>query len=103
MFVIRAKRQNPGDAGWVVMKTPLGLLCVAFAAEEDARAYLAATGASSHCEALSREVLLQRDPQSLDAVTHVLLIPCLEVARSLLRDPSGFPYDRYVVAMPHAV
>jgi hypothetical protein len=51
----------------------------------------------------SGESLLQSDPRALDGVTHLLLIPSVDVARSLLRDPSAFPYDRYVAAMPHAV
>jgi hypothetical protein len=100
MFLIRAKSRRADQPGWVVMKTPLGALPVAFAAVEDARAYLRATGADSHCEARSHDDLLQSEPGAFEGVSQLLLIPSLDVARALLRDASSFPYDRYVLAIP---
>jgi|SRR5947208_14195822 hypothetical protein len=100
MFIIRAKQRDADHPGWVVIKTPLGPLPLAFAAEEDARAYLRATGADFICEAPSCDDLLQREPGALEGVLQLLLIPSLGVTRALLGSPSAFPYDRYVVAMP---
>lgn len=99
MFIIRAKRRDASQPGWAVIKTPLGPLPLAFAAEEDARAYLRATGADGHCEARPRDDLLRSEPGALDGVRQLLLIPSPDVAREMLRNPSKFPYDRYVVGI----
>lgn len=103
MFIICAKRRDAEHPSWVVIKTPLGPLPLAFANEEDARLYLRAKGADVICEVRSRDDLLHNEPGALDGGLHLLLIPSADVARALLRNPSTFPYDRYVVGLPSTV
>jgi hypothetical protein len=103
MYIIRAKRRKDGDPGWVVMKTPLGPMFVAFTSLDDAQAYLMATGHDSHCEAHPRDELLTTEPNALDGVTRLLLLPFSDAARSLIRDGAAFPYERFIVAIPDGV
>jgi hypothetical protein len=103
MYIIRAKRRKDADPGWVVMKTPLGAMYIAFTALDDAQAYLMATGHDSHCEARPRDELLTAEPNALAGVTRLLLLPSLEAARSLIRDGAAFPYERFIVAIRDAV
>src|SRR6476661_3366461 len=103
MFIIRANRREADHPGWVVIKTPLGPMPLAFGREEDARVYLRATGADAICQARSRDDLLDSEPGALEGISQLLLIPSFDVTRALLRNPSAFPYDSYVVAMPSTV
>jgi hypothetical protein len=100
MFILRMKNGSPGSPGWVVLKTPIGDLFMAFVDEQDAQQYLAATGASAFCEPVAHEVLLQRDRHALAGVKRLLLLPSLAVAQSLVRDPRAFPYETCVVEAP---
>ena len=78
------KNRSPGQPDWVVMKTPMGDLRVAFVKERDAQEYLAATEADAFCEAVSRETLLQNDSKARDGIEPMLLLPSMEVVRRLL-------------------
>jgi hypothetical protein len=100
MFIIRSKNRQSARADWVVMKTPLGDLFLAFTDERDAQRYLAATGADAFCEPVSHETLLRRDSAALAGVQTMLLLPSLEAVDSLLRDAGSFPYAKYVVTVP---
>jgi hypothetical protein len=99
MYIICSKRNENTKPTCVVMKTPHGALPIAFVAEQDARAYVTATGLAAHLEVHSRESLLNSAPAALEGVSHLLLIPSLDEVRSLLRDAASFPYDRFVVAI----
>jgi len=83
----------------VGIKTPVGSVHVAFKREEDAREYLSATGLDAHFSAVAVPLaeLLQRDPAALGALTALLVFPSRRVVRRFRRDPSAFPYERYVV------
>jgi hypothetical protein len=100
MFIIRMKNHSPGRADWVVMKTPIGNLCVAFIDERDAQQYVAATGAEAFCEPVPHETVLRRDSNALEGIKTMLLLPSLEVVRWLLRDAGTFPYENYLVDVP---
>jgi hypothetical protein len=97
MYIICSKRSDNDKPACVVMKTPLGALPIAFVTEQNARAYVTATGLDAHLDVRSRDSLLNSDPTALDGVTHLLLIPSLDEVRSLLRDAASFPYDRFIV------
>jgi hypothetical protein len=95
MFIIRSKCRGGAGSDWAKIKTPRGLAHLAFAEDADARAYLRATGADTHLESISREQLLEE----VEIAGQVLLIPSLDLAEALRRDPLTFPYDRYTMAM----
>jgi hypothetical protein len=61
-----------------------------------------AGGPAAKLEAVSRDVLLVRDPSALDGVSRLLLFPSLEVLKSCYRDGEAFPYQDYVFELSPA-
>lgn len=97
MYLICTKNPPPGCDGRVRMKTPVGLVFVAFAHERDAESFVSGSKAETHLCVESMEALLQRNPTAFDGEGRLLFLPSTEVVRSLRHDPKGFRYDRYVV------
>ena len=102
MFFIRMKGSDPGKPGWIFMKTTLGELRFGFSTQSLADAYVHAAGDAAKIEAVSRDDLLARHPAALDGVTHFLLIPSLEVLKTLYRDREAFPFQDYVIELSNA-
>lgn len=93
MFILRSS--DPGSP--IHIKTPVGHLHVVFADEQDARAYVSAMGIDRYCNAEALVPLLQREPRALGSTTRAILLPSLDVASELHRDPATFPYEQYIV------
>jgi hypothetical protein len=96
MYIIRTKGTESRPPGWVVMKTTIDPLMVAFTKAEDAQFYLAATGAAVHCEAVSRDTLRVQGLSWHKGVPRAVLFPSREVLLSFLADKEKFPFEKFV-------